>query len=309
MEARTVDTLFLPFYAIVIVLGIFGNSLFITVVRKRRSMQTVINFLLTNVAVSDIISLVLCVPGVILSFSFFEHPSGSIGNFLCKFVTKQQIAGISLLVSGQTLTIISVERHNALLRPMDSRFKLNRRRVKIVICFTWGFSIVIVTPLFITERYNDELRTCFPEWDENIALAYWVCLATMVAISLVILFFCYFRILKGIYLKKIIRPNQGNASDQDTQDKRKIIKLLLTVTGLFLVCFLPFAVVNAIFDISMHNALSRVTYFLVYTSCCVNPVVYIFQSANYRAGLKDLWNRRSVHQHELSLEARVGIEK
>lgn len=84
------DIILLPFYAIVTSVGIFGNSLFIAVVRKRRSMQTVINFLLTNVAVSDIVSLVFLVPGIILRF--FKHPSGNLGNFLCKFVTTHRIA-------------------------------------------------------------------------------------------------------------------------------------------------------------------------------------------------------------------------
>ena len=45
-----------------------------------------------------------------------------------------------------------------------------------------------------------------------------------------------------------MQPNQGNLSEQDTQDKRKLIKRLLTVTGSFLVCFVPFVVVSAIFQ-------------------------------------------------------------
>ncbi|XP_078367164.1 galanin receptor type 1-like [Oculina patagonica] len=291
MEPKTVDIILLPFYAIVIGVGIFGNSLFIAVVRKRRPMQTVINFLLTNVAVSDIVSLAFLVPGLILRF--FKHPSGNLGNFLCKFVTMHRVAGISLLVSGLTLTIISLERHNALLRPLDSRLKLNRRRTKTTICFTWGLSVAIVSPLFINEKYGEEHKTCFLDWNNTAArFAYWVCLATIVGISLVILSFCYFRILKAIYSGKIMQPNQSNVSEQDTQDKQKIIKLLLTMTGSFLVCFLPFVVVSTMSDISPHSALYRVPYFLVYTSCCVNPVVYIFQSENYRACLKDLWNRR-----------------
>ena len=141
--------------------------MFITVVRKHRSMQRVINFLLTNVAVSDIISLVFLVLGFLLRF--FKHPSRNLGNFLSKFVTTHRIVGISLLVSGLTLTIISVERHNALLRPMDSRLKLNRRSTKITVCFSWGISVAIVLPLFINERYVEELQTCFLDCDNAAA--------------------------------------------------------------------------------------------------------------------------------------------
>ena len=298
MELQTVETLLLPFYGIIVIVGICGNSLFITVVRKRRSMQTAVNFLLTNVAVSDIISLVFCMPGITLRL--FSHPGGILGNFLCKFVTTHLIAGITLLVSGLTLTVISVERHNALLRPMASRFKLNGRRTKAMICLIWGFSIAFVLPLFIHQTYKEEIQNCYLDWDKIAAVTYWACLATVLGISLSVVCFCYFRIISALYLNKIIPPNQGNRIKQDNEDKRKILKLLLTVTGLFIVCFLPFVVVSAISNISAFSALYQVSYFLVYCNCCVNPVVYIFQSSNYRAGLKDLWNKRRACQRERS---------
>lgn len=299
MEVQTVDTLLLPFYGLVVVAGICGNSLFIAVVRRKRSMQTVINFMLLNVAVSDIISLVFCVPGITLRF--FHHPRGFVGTILCKFVTMHLVAGISLLVSGLTLTLIAVERHNALLLPMVARLKLNLRRAKIMMSSIWGFSLACVLPLFIYQKYLEKFKYCHLDWDRNVAVTYWTSLAAIVCVSLSIICFCYYRILKAVLLKKIIPPNQVNRMEQDNRDRQKLIKLLLTVTGLFLVCFLPFVVVSAV-GISAFSVFYQVSYFLVYCSCCVNPVVYVFQSANYRAGLKDLWNKRSAHQPERSLE-------
>ena len=102
------DTVLLPFYVIIFISGVIGNSLFITVVRKRRCMHTTVNLLLTNVAVSDVISLLFCLPGIVLRF--FEHPTGSLGSFLCKFVSMHLVAGVTLLVSGLTFTLIAVER-------------------------------------------------------------------------------------------------------------------------------------------------------------------------------------------------------
>ena len=299
MEARTVDIVLLPFYILIVIAGIFGNSLFITVVRKRRSMYTTTNFLLANVAVSDIISLVFCVPGFVLRF--FEHPRGSIGSFLCKFVTMHHIAGITLLVSGLTLTVISVERYNALLRPMDLRLKLEKRRVAIAICLIWGVSIAFVLPLFIEQKYVDEFKACYMDWKNSTSQVYWALLATTVGISLSIMTFCYFQIVKALYFENILPPNESS-SEQDTKDKQKIITILITVTVLFFICFLPFIIVSAV-NISTKSVLYKLSYFLVYTSCCVNPVVYIFQSANYRTGLRDLWKKRPSRQRERSLES------
>lgn len=299
METWTIDITLLPFYIVIVISGVIGNSLFITVVRRRRSMHTTTNFLLANVAVSDIISLVFCVPGI--GLRFFEHPGGRLGNFLCKFVTMHLIAGITLLVSGLTLTLISVERHSALLRPMDFRLKLAKRRVVIAICIIWGFSITFVLPLFIEQKYVAEVKDCHMDWSRIASKVYWVFLATVVGISLLIICFCYFRIVRAIYLENVL-PQNDNSSEQDLKDKRKIIKLLLTVTFSFFVCCVPFIVVSAV-NISTKSVLYKLSYLLVYSSCSVNPVVYAFQSANYRAGLKDLWNRRSFRQRERSLES------
>lgn len=295
----TVDIVLLPFCILIVVAGVLGSSLFIIVVRKHRSMHTTTNFLLTNVAVSDIISLVFFVPGMILRF--FKHPSGSLGSFLCKFVTMHHVAGIALLVSGLTLTLVSVERYNALLQPMRLHLKLEKRRVATAICLIWGFSIAFVLPLFIEQNYVDEVEDCHMDWKNNASRVYWALLATIVGISLSLMTFCYFQIVKALYFENILPPND-NSSEQDIKDKQKIITILITITVLFFVCFLPFIIVSAI-NISTESILYKLSYFLVYTICCVNPVVYIFQSAKYRAGLKDLWRGRPAKRRQRSLES------
>ena len=299
MESETGDIVLLPFYIVIVIVGVVGNSLFITIVRKHRSMHTTTNFLLANVAVSDIISLVFCVPGMVLRF--FEHPSGRLGSFLCKFVTMHHIAGIALLVSGLTLTLTSVERYNALLRPMDLQLRLDKRRMAIAICVIWGFSIAFVLPLFIEQKFVDEVKDCHMDWKNSSSRVYWAFLATTFSICLSIMIFCYFQIVKALYFGNILPPND-NSSEQDIKDKQKIITILITVTVLFFVCFVPFIIVSAV-DIPTKSILYKLSYFLVYISCFVNPFVYIFQSAKYRAGLRDLWKGRPAQRRERSLES------
>ena len=295
----TVDIILVPFYILIVMAGVLGNTLFIIVVRKHRSMYTTTNFLLTNVAVSDIISLVFFVPGMVLRF--FEHPSGNLGSFLCKFVTMHHVAGISLLVSGLTLTLISAERYKAVLQPRHLHLNLEKRRVVVAICIIWGFAIAFVLPLFIEQNYVDEVQDCHLNWNSKVSRVYWALLATIVGISLSIMTFCYFQIVKALYFENILPPN-FSSSEQDVKDKQKIITILITVTVLFFVCFLPFIIVSAI-NISTESILYKLSYFLVYTSCFVNPVVYIFQSAKYRAGLKELWKGRVAQRRQRSLES------
>ena len=66
---------------------------------------------------------------ILVVLQFIDHPKGDIGSFLCKFVTMHHIAGVMLLVSGFTLMVISVDRHNALLRPMDENIRVQKKQV------------------------------------------------------------------------------------------------------------------------------------------------------------------------------------
>lgn len=110
MDPQIINLMLLPFYGLAVLIGILGNLLFIVVVKRTRFMHTTTNFLLANIAAADVVSLAFCVPGVILQF--IDHPKGGLGSFLCKFVSMHHVAGITLLVSGITLTLTTRAREN-----------------------------------------------------------------------------------------------------------------------------------------------------------------------------------------------------
>ena len=299
MEIHQTDIVLLTLYAIVVLAGIPGNILFITVVKRTRTMHTTTNFLLANIAVADTITLVFCIPGVILQFAVEHHPSGALGDFLCKFVTMHPVPGVTLLVSGISLTLISIERHNALLLPMQETLRLRRKQVYIAIGLIWTFSVSFVVPLFVQQKYADEFQSCHIDWKASAAKVYWGVLAALTLLSLLTMLVCYFRIVKGILCEDILPSgtNQGEkTNEQDIYNKRKIVKLLITVTVLFIACFVPFASISAVSDSSLSLSY-KVSYFLAYCSCSLNPVVYAFQSSNYRIGVKNLCanRRRQIH--------------
>ena len=302
METHQIDIVLLTFYAVVVLAGIPGNILFIAVVKRTRNMHTTTNFLLANIAVADTISLLFCLPGVILQFAVEHHPSGALGNFLCKFVTMHHISGVTLLVSGVSLTLISIERHNALLRPMQQTLRLRKKQVYIAVGLIWTFSISYVLPLFVQQKYVDEVTSCHMDWKASASKVYWGLLAALTVLSLLVMLVCYLRIVKGILCEDILPSDtsQGEkAREQDIHSKRKIVKLLITVTVLFIACFLPFASISAM-SVSSHSLSYKVSYFLVYCSCSLNPVVYAFQSSNYRMGVQNICATRRGRIHAVN---------
>ena len=313
MSLQVINQVLLPFYAVVVLFGIPGNVLFIAVVKRTRVMHSTTNFLLANIAIADIISLIVCIPGVILQF--IDHPKGDLGSFLCKFVTMHHVAGVTLLVSGFTLTVISVDRHNVLLRPMDESIRLRKKHAKFAIGLIWIFSIALVIPLFVKQHYVEEVNNCHMDWKATTSKAYWGILAVLVMLSLLVMSVCYFRIVKSILSKELLAENRQEGStpmwDEDNKSKRKLVRLLVSVTVIFIMCFVPFTCVSAM-SISTSTLSYKVPYFLVYFSCSVNPVVYIIQSSNYRTGIKYLFaNRRRVHaiKESIILSAHVRTSK
>ncbi|XP_056373874.1 kiSS-1 receptor isoform X1 [Hyla sarda] len=79
-----VDAWLVPlFFAMLMVVGLAGNSLVIYVISKHKQMRTVTNFYIANLATTDIIFLVCCVP---ITASLYSLPGWIFGEFMCKFV-------------------------------------------------------------------------------------------------------------------------------------------------------------------------------------------------------------------------------
>ena len=290
MRVNTADVFLIMAYIVVILVGIAGNSLVIEVVRRKRSMHSTMNFLLVNLAISDLLTLVFCLPGMILSYT--KQPNGQMGNLLCKFITTHTIAGVGMIVSGLTLTLISVERYKALVIPMETRFRLTKGNVLYAIIGIWIFAIAYVCPLFIFETYSEEYHRCITSWPTSAAEsnAYWIALAVIITSSFVIMFMCYFSIIRGLYFTNTICSSNANAGmDNDGMFKRKIVQMLLIVTAVFLFCFFPFAIATAA-DIAQSSVFYKTSYFLVYCSSSLNPITYALNSTNYRTAFKEVLN-------------------
>ncbi|XP_012155614.1 neuropeptide FF receptor 2 [Ceratitis capitata] len=149
---KWIQVVFCIIYATVFALGIFGNVLVCYVVIRNRTMQTVTNIFITNLALSDILLCVLAVPFTPL-YTFMGR--WIFGEFLCHLVSFAQ--GCSIYLSTLTLTAIAVDRVFVIVFPFRPRMKLT---TTIFILITiWILSIVFTLPyglfmrIVITETY------------------------------------------------------------------------------------------------------------------------------------------------------------
>lgn len=308
------------FYGIVILTGIFGNSLVIVVVWKTRVMHTATNYLLVNLAASDILVLLWC-PNTYDFAVAGALPEGQLGDYLCRFFIGDPMDTLCLGVTLFTLTVLAVERYQALVTPMRTKYTLTKKSVVYAIAATWIISLLISLPDFVFTHVDRKTGKCVsplgPEVDVPSGKATYVIAGISLYILLpsLVVTFCYFQILRGMFITQNICAGPANGN----LEKRKLAILIIAVTVAFYILFFPFAIFMLHVALEKHFGSTahvenetevtvlRILKFFIVANSSLNPVLYAFQSENYRKGFRSLFcrNNNSVgHMQSYPLEER-----
>jgi len=152
------------FQSIIFVVGVLGNVLVCTVVRRTRSMHSTTNCYLVSLAVADTITLVASVPQEVLSYHILgdQWVWGAPG---CTCMIYLQYLGID--ASALSLTAFTIERYIAICHPMKSKSICTISRAKRIIAGCWAFAIIYCSPWFLLTQTRSvcvqgigEITTC-----------------------------------------------------------------------------------------------------------------------------------------------------
>ena len=139
----------IPFY----ISGLIGNVLVIRIVHKTREMHTPTNYLLASMAVSDVFTIIIIAAR---RFAFSQHVlDENFGHLVCKAspVITTFIA-IFAIVSSTTLTVLAVERYNALLKPLRTGLQLSEDNIKKAIALIWVTSVFVSIPNAFSQEFD-----------------------------------------------------------------------------------------------------------------------------------------------------------
>lgn len=267
-------------YMILSLVGVVGNSLVITLVRRNRNLRSTTNILLAFVAVADLISLICFVPFAF--FLVFPLPGGVLGSVFCWFFARGNVPSVTIAVSITTLALLAIERFHALVKPLNNKLRIARGNI---IYWVFGISIyavALIVPLFIFTVFDKRKKTCFHDFGRNGRRIYFSVFGFGVALALAVICFCYCQIIKGFYF-----GCQKICVSEELQRKRKVVRLLLIVTLAFIVCFTPRAI-YFLFYHSNKGLLHKTSLFLLHCNSAMNPVILGFQSERYRCGFKEI---------------------
>ena len=302
----TQDVVFASLYSLIVFFGVIGNSIVITIIRKTKLSHTTTNYLLMNLALADLLTLLFC-PGLYDYALQNVHLHGFSGDLICKLFAGNAIVPITINAAVLTVCTIAVERYLALLKPFHSNLRINEDRVKYFISGLWLLSLLSCIPDIQANTYNSTSSyskyPCKRPWSlDEYAFHKPFIIFTCVgygAVSFIVLFFCYFEIIRGLYFTKTICSESSATGSREKLEKKRLAKLLIWLTIIFALCSLPFAVFF-IFLISSKQAfvqdnyntlhlLHRLCRLCLFSNSFFNPLLYALQSTNFRDGFKKIF--------------------
>ncbi|KAK4029538.1 hypothetical protein OUZ56_022519 [Daphnia magna] len=129
-------------FGIIFLVGVIGNGSLIYVLCRHKSMRSVPNTFIFNLAVGDLLILICTVPFTSTIYTFDSWPYGE---FVCK--ASEFAKDTSVGVSVFTLTALSFDRYTAIVRPVQS-FVSGPRSKLVIVCLAviWLTSLVLALP-------------------------------------------------------------------------------------------------------------------------------------------------------------------
>ncbi len=291
---------------IIMVLGLFGNGLVMTVIVTKKKMRTRVNVLLLNLAASDVLFLLFCVPMTAYHFASNNWEVGEIACKLYKYFTH-----VTLFASMYTLVAISVMRYILVARSTT----VNRSQFRLALAVTctviWVSAVTV--NIFVIDKYKIKyfkVCTLMPYYycglEESSAwgtifISLFI-FAYVVPVLLIALFYgLLIEYLRQSRAKSSLRTENNNGDDnRRRQDKlRQVSRLVLIVVLVFAVSWLPlhvhflisyFGKTPASRAYEIFRVLSHV---LAYGNSCVNPLIYNYVSRDFRSSFRALMSRSS----------------
>ena len=307
-------------YSLIMLISLFGNLAVVAIVMKNRQLWTAMNYMIANMATSDLLISVFAVPREIVEI--FIGPrrwliDGLTGLILCKVVYFLQ--DISTAVSIQSLVVIAIDRYRGIVYPLRPPI-ITSKVCKVIIPITWIVAMCIHSTYLYTVRLvmQEDRLYCAFRWaplDERSTQERYFLFVSVLLIFLPLCAILTLYALIVIELKKR-KTNADGASGLRRQRQKEdaaIVKKILIIVFIFVLCITPITVSGLLYyflwDWHLACGLDKLfsaAKFIFYSNASLNPCFYIVLSERYRQGLKDLLKRlclkrKRIYRNEMEM--------
>lgn len=277
-------------FSVVTVTGVVGNVLVCLVILLNKPMRTPMNYLLVNLAISDMILLIFFTPTFIFKGAY-THPKGTAGDLLCVFVTGESFAWMGGYASASFLVAIAIERFFAVTKP-ENDVSITKDNLKLLVISCWLFSLAWNAIGFAVKRYNEQFGFCHMEWPEPYSFKVYSALTYIVlgVVPITTMSVLYARVVQTLWFKREVV--QVNNQDAERNRRKKVTKMALTVSLIYALSWIPeltIFLLVAYAPQSLNGAIAYpATVAMVTFNSAVNPIIYGFHNERFRRHLINL---------------------
>jgi hypothetical protein len=293
--ARFVQHYKLPIYAVLFIFGTTGNVILIIIITCNKDMRTVPNMYILNMAINDIIYLVILFFTVLPDFA-----KGLDREILCSFIPFCFQMSVGLTV--YSIAVLSFQRYMVTVHPLHvlSSSQPTWRATGAAIGGVWIMAALLASPSArAKERCDASFFLLFTKYYQRVTL-----FRLLVSCVLPMCVIGFFYIMTSCHLLKRRFPLSEETQNAQLNTRKNAAKVLLGLTVVVIFSYVPYHIlytylefrvssVNSI--IEMKKGVGRVDHFLdinrslnilLPINSCLNPVALFLTSLAFRRHLK-----------------------
>ncbi|ELT93028.1 hypothetical protein CAPTEDRAFT_210567 [Capitella teleta] len=284
-------TSLLTMYFVISLCVVAGNTLTAIAYFTTPHLQTLQNLVICNLSLADAIIAVLSKPFFALSYTEAGIVFGARHKWVC-LVSLWAVMG-SGLCGILCVFVLSLERLLAIIFPFRYYTWVTDNSVRAMIVFVWAFAFTLTAfPLMGLNTWTHGAR-CFTMF------VYTPTYNVYVATNLNVLILVAMALMNITIAVVAVKQNKVNiiqsGSTQNT-GQYKVTKMLLTVIGVFYLCWIPYIVLTAIFTMTKHlpewfALLQDLSKLLIGMNSVLNPLIYARGNEKFRAAFARLLRR------------------
>ncbi|KAG7518522.1 P2Y purinoceptor 10 [Solea senegalensis] len=299
---RSMDTMYTYFYLLLFIPGLPLNTIALWVLCRHISKKTKAVIFMINLTLADLVH-ILSLP--LRIYYYFTH-TWPFGRGLCLFCFYLKF--LNMYAAIVFLVCISLQRCVFLLNPFAAR-QWRRRYDLLISIIVWVVVSLACSPFILMRSSSSAAssihRGCFKDLPTRpLPLSQAVIMMALAEL------FGFFIPLACITYSSSVTSFQEDKCQTDGE-KQRALRMVLSCSALFLLCFVPYHINFLLYlmvsqDVLTHCATRQavlqfhpVSLCLASVSCCLNPLLYYFLTAEFRKMFTDI-----IHQCGFKFENR-----
>jgi len=274
-------------FCLIFLVSLAGNTVIGIIVYKAKAMRKPTNFLIVNMAMSDLLYAIFVIPREIpMLYIDSWLIGGRLGQALCRLAIF--LTDFSGFVSIQSLVLIAVDRFGAVVFPLRSPL-ISSKLCPVFILSAWVVAMVVSSPYIFAIKLLEYAAglECRMHWNEVFREAlsfenYFVSLSVVfIFIPLVLIAILYIIIFLKLKSQKIPGEQSANTEvEQRRQRERKVLKMSIAIVLGFAICWLPLIITHLLLFFAS-NIVMSCNFQYVFFSCFFNGLLKLCDKSLY----------------------------